>query len=70
MANVTKIQLPSGNEYSIRDAGALPLTGGTVTGPTNFGDSVSIDEATIGDLIVNGNSNFTNGVKATNYNAD
>ena len=68
MANVTKIQLPSGNEYSIRDAGALPLTGGTVTGPTNFGDSVSIDEATIGDLIVNGNGNFTNGIKADTYN--
>jgi hypothetical protein len=62
MANVTKIKLPSGDEYTIKDTGALPLTGGTVTGPVSFGDSVSIDEATLGDLIVNGSASFTNGV--------
>ena len=38
----------------------LALTGGTVTGPTTFGDSVTIDEATIGDLVVTGNVSFAN----------
>ena len=36
------------------DAEYLFLTGGNVTGPTSFGDSVNIDELTVGDLVVNG----------------
>lgn len=61
MADVSKIKLPSGTTYNIKDNNALPLTGGSVTGPVSFGDSVIIDEATIGDLVVNGSASFTNG---------
>ena len=61
MADVSKIKLPSGTTYNIKDENALPLTGGSVTGPVSFGDSVSIDEATVGDLVVNGSASFTNG---------
>lgn len=61
MADVSKIKLPSGTTYTIKDNNALPLTGGSVTGPVSFGDSVTIDEATIGDLVVNGSASFTNG---------
>lgn len=61
MADVSKIKLPNGTTYNIKDNNALPLTGGSVTGPVSFGDSVIIDEATIGDLVVNGSASFTNG---------
>ena len=67
MANVSAIKLPNNTIYTIKDNNALPLTGGSVTGPVSFGDSVSIDEATVGDLVVNGSASFTNGVKANNY---
>ena len=46
----------------------LKLTGGNVTGPVNFGDSVSIDSATIGNLVVTGGGSFTNGINALHYN--
>lgn len=61
MADISAIKLPNGITYNLKDNGALPLTGGSVTGPVSFGDSVSIDEATIGDLVVNGSASFTNG---------
>ena len=60
MADVSQIKLPNGTSYTLKDEGALQLTGGNVTGPVNFGDSVSIDEATLGDLVVNGNVSFIN----------
>lgn len=40
----------------------LLLTGGNVTGPVNFGDSVTTDELTAGSLIVNGVARFNNGL--------
>ena len=40
----------------------LLLTGGNVTGPVNFGDSVTADELTAGSLIVNGVARFNNGL--------
>ena len=40
----------------------LLLTGGNVTGPTNFGDSVSIDELTVGNLVVNGKLTVGNNI--------
>ena len=61
MADISAIKLPNGTTYNIKDINALPLTGGSVTGPVSFGDSVSIDEATVGDLVVNGSASFTNG---------
>ncbi len=44
------------------DSVYLSLTGGTVTGATTFGSSVTMDEATVGDLVVNGAASFTNGL--------
>lgn len=68
MANIKKIKLPNGTEYDIKDSGALPLTGGTVTGPVIFQDTTSMDEATIGNLIVNGNLAATNNIQANTIN--
>ena len=68
MANIKKIKLPNGTTYDIQDSGALPLTGGTVTGPVIFQDTTSMDEATIGDLVVNGNASFTNNIQVNTIN--
>ena len=46
----------------------LKLTGGNVTGPVNFGDSVSIDDLNAGSLIVTGNASFTNNINANTIN--
>ena len=68
MANISAIKLPNGTTYNLKDKGALQLTGGSVTGPVSFGDSVSIDEATVGDLVVNGSASFTNNLQANTIN--
>ena len=68
MANVSAIKLPDNTTYTIKDDNALPLTGGSVTGPVSFGDSVTMDEATIGDLVVNGAASFTNNIQANTIN--
>lgn len=68
MANISAIKLPNGTTYTLKDNGALQLTGGQVTGPVSFGDSVSIDEATLGDLVVNGSASFTNNLQANTIN--
>jgi len=46
----------------------LKLTGGNVTGPVNFGDSVTIDDLNTGTLIVTGNSSFTNNAQFNTIN--
>ena len=46
----------------------LKLSGGNVTGAVTFGSSVSIDELTAGDLVVNGNASFTNNIQANTIN--
>ena len=68
MADLSAIKLPNGTTYNLKDRGALPLTGGAVTGPVSFGDSVSIDDATIGSLVVNGNASFANNIQANTIN--
>lgn len=68
MADISQIKLPNNVTYDIKDINALPLTGGSVTGPVSFGDSVSIDEATIGDLVVSGSASFTNNLQANTIN--
>lgn len=44
------------------------LTGGNITGPVNFGDSVAIDDLNAGTLIVTGNASFTNNINANTIN--
>ena len=56
------------NIFKVNDSGALQLTGGQVTGPVSFGDSVTMDEATVGDLVVNGSGSFTNNLQANTIN--
>ena len=68
MANISAIKLPNGTSYNLKDNGALQLTGGQVTGPVTFGSSVSIDEGTIGNLVVNGNASFANNINANTIN--
>jgi len=57
-----------GNIYKLQDSDALPLSGGNVTGPVNFGDSVSMEEASVGDLIITGNASSTNNFQANTIN--
>ena len=68
MAVLSAIKLPNNVTYTLKDNGALQLTGGKVTGPVTFGDSVSIDDATIGNLVVNGSASFTNNIQANTIN--
>ena len=44
------------------------LSGASFTGPVTFGDSVTIDEATLGDLVVNGSASFTNNIQVNTIN--
>ena len=46
----------------------LKLSGGNVTGAVTFGSSVSADELTVGDLVVNGNASFTNNAQFNTIN--
>jgi len=46
----------------------LKLSGGNVTGPVTFGSSVSADELTVGDLVVNGSGSFTNNLQVNTIN--
>ena len=62
MADILQITLPDGTTYDIKDNNALPLTGGQVTGPVTFGDSVSIDDLTVGNIIITGAFNAVQGI--------
>lgn len=57
-----------GNVYKLQDSDALPLAGGNVTGPVNFGDSVTIDEASIGDVVITGSASVTNNLQVNTIN--
>ena len=46
----------------------LKLTGGNITGPVSFGDSVAIDDLSAGALVVTGNASFTNNIQANTIN--
>lgn len=64
---IDKIEFGS-NVYNIEDANALPKSGGTVTGPVVFGDSVSMTELTTGNIVVTGNASVTNNIQANTIN--
>lgn len=68
MANLSAIKLPSGTTYTLKDNNALPLTGGSVTGPVSFGDSVTIDDLTAGQLVVDGALSVANNLQANTIN--
>jgi hypothetical protein len=59
---VTSITSKTMTVGNMTDTTKLPLIGGTVTGATEFSNSVDIDEATIGTLIVSGSASFANGL--------
>ena len=52
------------------NTGYLKLTGGNVTGSTSFGNSVSIDSATLGNLIVNGKATFNGEISSITFSKD
>lgn len=64
---IDKIEFGS-NVYNIEDANALPKSGGTVTGPVVFSDSVSMTELTTGNVVVTGNASVTNNIQANTIN--
>ena len=67
-ASSTSTNLPTSKAVADLIRGYLPLSGGQVTGPVTFGSSVSVDELTAGDLVVNGAASFTNNLQANTIN--
>lgn len=69
MANYTVDKIKYGsNVYILKDSNALPLTGGSVTGPVIFGDAVTADSISTGDLVVTGSASFANNLQAVTIN--
>lgn len=60
MANISAIKLPNGTTYTLKDNGALQLTGGQVTGPVTFGDSVLINTANGIQFGIDSDDNYSN----------
>ena len=68
MADISKIKLPNGTTYNIKDSEAMPVSGGTFTGPVTFSDTMTAPEANVGDLVVTGAASFTNNLQANTIN--
>ncbi len=69
MANYTVDKIKYGsNVYILKDGNALPLAGGSVTGPVIFGDAVTADSISTGDLVVTGAASFANNLQAVTIN--
>lgn len=69
MANYTVDKIKYGsNVYILKDGNALPLTGGSVTGPVIFGDAVTADSISTGDLVVTGSASFANNLQVVTIN--
>jgi len=56
------------NVYVLQDSGALQLTGGQVTGPVTFGDSIYVDDLTAGQLVVEGSASIVNNLQVNTIN--
>ena len=67
-ATSTSTKLPTSAAVANLVKQYLPLTGGNVTGAVTFGSSVSADELTVGDLVVNGTASFTNNLQVNTIN--
>lgn len=56
MADISKITLPSGDEYNIKDSTArssyVPKTGGTFTGDVTFSGDISLHSLTMPAILV------------------
>lgn len=64
----TSTNLPTSAAVASLVSQYLPLTGGNITGEVSFGDSVTADELTVGDLVVNGAASFTNNLQVNTIN--
>lgn len=62
--NTSDLNKPLSTATQSALASKLSLTGGTVTGPTDFEDSVSIDDLNVGTMVVTGAVSFVNGINA------
>ena len=71
-ANSTSTNLPTSQAVSnfanTTLADYARLDGANFTGPVSFGDSVSADDLTAGQLMVTGNASFTNNINANTIN--
>ena len=71
-ANSTSTNLPTSQAVSnfanTTLADYARLDGANFTGPVSFGDSVSADDLTAGQLMVTGNASFTNNISANTIN--
>lgn len=56
------------NVYKLQDSDALPLAGGNVTGPVNFGNTVTMEQVSVGDLVITGNASSTNNLQVNTIN--
>ena len=68
MAEISQVKLPNNSVYDIRDNNALPLTGGSVTGPVSFGDSVDIQDLTTESLVVEGSASIVDNLAVNSIN--
>ena len=68
MANISKVTTPDGTTYNIKDSNAMPISGGTFTGPVTFGDSMTAPDANVGDLVVTGAASFANNAQFNTIN--
>lgn len=65
---IDKIQYNDGDTYLLQDSGALQLTGGSVTGPVNFGNTVTMNEATLSELTISGAATIVNNLQVSSIN--